>query len=403
MVETDERANMSEPVTAQAKPKRAILPWLLGLALAAAIGVALFFAWPDITGRRDAPAPDTPAEMPADTPAAPEPPPAEPAPSGEVPLSNKAQTANEGEFAQLLTRLEALEKDAARPPSSEAADRAIAEQLTDYAARLEAIERRPASEGEAASVARDAELGARLATMESRLAVTEAASAEAAELRTQLAALHATAEGLAARVSGVEAQSTGNLRLVALVAAKAALMTAARDGAALAHEVSDLRALLGDAAPLGAPLEEVNRYAEHGALNYEALRARFPSLARDVVRAAAKPDADAGWVDETIARLGSIVTVRKTGGTLEPGSVDERLVRAERALAESDGATALDALAGLTGGDRLEAYRTELNRRVALDEAVRAIDRHVTGLIAARIVPSGEPPAAGPAAPPVAQ
>lgn len=389
MAQTDEQATSGEPAAPVPEPRRGLSPWLLalGLALAAAIALALYFAWPDIAGRRGPPAPETAPEAPAEAPAVPEAPPPEPAPAP----STQAPAPGEVELAALRARLEALEKASTQAaPAVATGEAATAERLSELVARLEALERRPVAEGEAAAVARDAELRARLATLESRLAVAEAAGVEAAALRAELARIETEAETLTARLAAVELQSADDVRLIALVAAKAALATAARAGATLAHELSDLRALLLDPAPIAAALEEVGRFTEHGAPSYEAIRARFPSLAREVVRASAKPDADAGWVDQTIARLGAIVTVRKTGGALEPGSLDERLVRAERALAESDGAGALEALDTLKGGEALEAYRTELRRRLALDEAVRAIDRHVTGLIAARIVPSRE-------------
>lgn len=388
MADTDEQGPASEPAAAIPKPTRSVLPWLLGLALAAAVAVALYFAWPDITGRHGVPTPEPAPETPAEAPTAPEPAestPAEPAPAP----TGEAPSPSEPEIATLRARLEALEKATTAPDTSNGpADVAIAEQLTEFSARLETLERHPAGDGDAASMVRDAELGARLATMESRLAAAETAGAAMGELRGELAKVQGAAEIQAERLAAVEHEAGDDVRLIALVAAKAALSAASRDGAALAHELSDLRALLPDLAPVAAPLEEIGRFAEHGALSYEALRARYPSLARDVVRASAKPDADAGWVDQTIARLGSIVTVRRTGGALEPGGLDERLVRAERALAEANGAAALDAFDTLKGGETLEVYRTELKRRVALDEAVRVIDRHVTSLIAARIVPA---------------
>lgn len=388
MAETDEQAPTNEPAAAPAKPKRSTLPWLLGAALAAAIGVALYFAWPDITGRRGEPAPEPMAEAPAPPPPAPAPAEAPSAAPEPAPVEPVAAPSSDAGLDALRARLEALEQAAAQRTSpGQAADAAIAEQLTEFATRLDTIERRPAGDVEG-SVARDAELSARLAAMESRLAAAEAAGEDAAALRSALATTQAEAGALTTRLATIEHQSADDVRLIALVAAKAALAAASREGEALAHQLSDLRALLADSEPLAASLEEIGHFADHGALGYEALRARFPALTREVVRASAKPDADAGWVDQTIARLGNIVTVRKTGGALEPGSLDERLVRAERALAESNGAAALEALETLKGGEALESYRTELKRRIALDEAVRAVDRHVTGLIAARIVPA---------------
>lgn len=388
MAESDALSTPSHPIAAPPMNRRGSLTRPLALALAAMIGLALYLAWPDLMGLREAPAPNTATIVGStETPVPAVPPSAAPAPLS----TSAAPASSEVELAALRARLEAVEQATAlRKLPSGPADVAIAEQLTEFATRLEAIERRPPGTGDTESVARDAELGAHLAAIEKRLAAAETTSAELAALTKVIVEMHTEVGTLAQRLTSVEQRGAEDARLIALATAKAALSAAAHAGTALAHEVSDLRALLLDPAPLAAPLKEIGRFTEHGALNYEALRARFPALAREVVRASAKPDADAGWVDQTIARLGSIVTIRKTSGDLAPGSMDERLVRAERALAESNGVAALEALDTLKGGEALESFQSELKRRAALDDAVRAIDLHVTGLIAARIIP---PPA----------
>ena len=152
----------------------------------------------------------------------------------------RSPASSETELAALRERLDTLEKDAAaRAPAVATTEPATANRLIDLAARLETLERRPSGQGEAASVARDTELGARLAAMESRLAAAETAGTEAAELRTRLGKLQAEAETLTAGVAAVEHRSADDVRLIALVAAKAALSEAAREGAALAHELRD--------------------------------------------------------------------------------------------------------------------------------------------------------------------
>ena len=383
MAETELPSTSNSPSGAPPERRRGALTRFLAVALLAMVGVALYLAWPDIKGLRDSPAPsveqaaapEVPLEAaPIETPA--------PVATAEAPAPNQV------ELDALRARLEALEQAGARPVSAAPADVAIAQQLTEFAARLDAIDRRPPSEGDAASMARDVELGAHLANLEKRLAAAETAAAEVAQFGAVLQDTYTKTIEMMQRLMAVELRTADDVRLMALATAKAALWAASREGAALAHEIADLQALLPDAAPIAAPLGVINQFADHGALNYEALRARFPTLAREVVHASAKPDADAGWVDQTIARLSSIVTIRKTSGELAPGSLDERLVRAECALAESNGKAALEALDSLKGGETLNAFSEELKRRTALDEAVRALDRYVTGLIAARVVPA---------------
>ncbi|MGD9537665.1 MAG: uroporphyrinogen-III synthase [Alphaproteobacteria bacterium] len=382
--------------------RRGAISWAVSALVLAAIGGGLYAAWPSITGRDGTPAPvveETPAppeaEAPPEVPAE-EAPPAEPAqaepPSVEPPPETPAPVASDvgapavpdDELAALRDRLAALEREAAAPSP---ADSVAPEELAALNERLGRLEQEAAVRPGDGTPGADAELTARLATLERRVAAAEETTAEAAALRERLGGVQDEAAALSERVATLESQAREDVRLIALVEAKAALAAAAREGAALDHEIEDLRALLPADAPLKDQLDTLAGAAEAGVPGYAALQARFPALAREIVKAEATPGEEAGWVDQTVARLGNIVTVRKMGGALEPGSVDERLVRAEQALAEHDGAAARAALDTLEGGEALHAYRAELERRIALDEAVRAIERYVTGLAAARVVP----------------
>jgi hypothetical protein len=430
------------------------LPVSLGLLGAAAVGVGLYFAWPSISGtdapvapvppreaaletptvpRDEAPAPATepapappaaPAsEAPGDAVPAPEAPdtpepaleapgprepsadvlasaPSEPAPV-EMPASPSepapvkasempaALTSAKAELAALKARLDAVERAAAEAPAAASAAPIDQEALAGLSERLAALEQRPA--GEAAVASREAEFAARLAALEARLVVAEAEAAEAAVLRGQVAELTANGARLTERLGGLEQRAAQDIWLVGLVAAKAALVLTAREGAPLRHPLADLRAVLPDAEALAQPLAVLDGFAEHGAPTREALRLRFPEIARIAAHAAAQADEDAGWIDQTVSRLAAIVTVRKTGGELEPGSVDERLMRAERALEDEDLAGAREALDGLKGGEPLESFVADLGRRLALEEALGALDRHVGSQIVARITGTTAP------------
>jgi hypothetical protein len=401
MAETDEQTRVAEPAKTgeparERAPRRgAAAPWLAGLALLCVIGIGLYLAWPHIAGRDGAPV--APARLATSEPAPSEPPPAQPTepvpPTEAVPAEPPAPPGEPdassviAELKATRERVAALERTVAGPPAAET-DAAAKQLISELTARLEALEARAVATSDPQSVEREAALGARLSVIESKLDAAQSALAEAAELRVHLAESKAQAETLAARLGALEARSTEDVRLIALVAARGALAQAARDGLPLAHQLSDLRALLGDAAPVSPALATLDSFATQGALTLEALRQRFPEVARTVARAANEPKADAGWVDQTVARLKSIVTVRKIGGALEPGSIDERLVRAEHALGENDATGAATALDGLQGGTMIDEFRTGLARRIALDEAVKAIERHVADLVAGRFVPS---------------
>lgn len=405
-----------EPIDGPApKPRPRRPAATLGVAaVLVAIGIGLYVAWPRIMPPKAPPAPSPPAPI-AEAPPSPPveqspPPPVEPAPAAEAPgpsapsaeapgtitpepapppIPSEAERAALAEIESLKTRLAAMEEAeaarAAAPAPMPAIDDAA---LAGLVTRLEVLEQRPAEMGAMATAAPDPELAARVAQLEARLAAAETSAADAAQLREHLAEVQASARQMSERLAGLEARAAEDVRLIGLIAAKSALVLAGREGQPLAHELADFRAILPESPALAPALAALEPFAEHAAPTFEALRLRFPEIARLAVRAAGEPDPEAGWLDQTASRLGTIITIRKTGGELEPGSLDERLLRAERALNENDAAAAREALDGVKGGEAVEAFRTDLARRLALDEALKAIDRHVAALVVGRASPA---------------
>lgn len=403
-----ERINEPEaPTTPVVRRRLRPAAVLGGIGVLVAVGVGLYLAWPEIVGKDEPPAPSAPSSIAETTPS---PPIEEPAPSPPVeagtepsppvessaPPSSEPSEAEKAALAQiesLKARLAAMEEEAARrgaEPEAPPADDAALQALN---ARLDALEQRPAEAvaTPAAPSEREAEFAARIAQLEARLATAEAGAAEAAAARSELAAMKANAQALTDKLAVLEKGAAEDSWLIGLVAAKAALAQAAQQGQKLAHLLADLRILLRGDAAFEPMLVQLDAFARQSAPTYEALRLRFPEVARLAVRAAREPDPEAGWIDQTAARLGSIVTVRKTRGELEPGSLDERLVNAERALDAGDGPSAVAALEGVKGGTEVEAFRADLARRVVLDAAVREVEKQIAAKVGAHALPSAAP------------
>lgn len=79
------------------------------------------------------------------------------------------------------------------------------------------------------------------------------------------------------------------------------------------------------------------------------LRKEFDDLAPQIMRAVVTPQGDS-WVDQTVNRLASVVSVRKTDGSLAGDSTAAIVAQAEAALAAGDLAGAVAALESLSDG-----------------------------------------------------
>lgn len=291
--------------------------------------------------------------------------------------------ADSAPFEALNARLDALEATLAALPASPASD-------AGTALRLEALEALLADAPDAMPALNAANL--RLNRLESRIAALTEQAALPAEWESANAALASALAAATARLSELEAalsRETGaEARLVALVFAAGRLNTALSGPTPFARELAALGALVGDDAGLTDALTLLRPMSREGVQTLEGLRGRFPDTASAIVRASAVPE-DASWVDETVAKLSQIVTVRRTDATLDPESRDGRLLEAEHALIAGDLAAAVDAMEGLPG-EQAAAWLAAARARLAADAALDAIDERVLALVEERWPASAE-------------
>ena len=259
----------------------------------------------------------------------------------------------------------------------------------DLLARIEGLERRLSDAADAGGEA-GADRDRRLDALERRLAARppqatpEGASAERlADLESALAAL---AERLDRAVDGV---GPGIGRAATALLAAAALRAASRRHAGFAGELAALRQAAADLPAFAVPaavaaLAELEPHAADGAPSVAALAARFRGRAPAIVRAANR-DERAGWVEQTIERVSSVVTVRRVGEVAGDGA-EARVARAELRLSAGDLAAAAREVAALEGraAAAAAAWLASARIRLAVDRATRRLyEAAVRSLLAA--------------------
>jgi hypothetical protein len=252
----------------------------------------------------------------------------------------------------------------------------------------------PGAPGAPAAPAELSELDARLKEIEARLGESrtpgeaEARRAELAEGREEIGAL-------GRRLAEIEAElareRAGSAQTLELFLAAQQLREALRVGAPFSHELALLKAAAGADKDVILLIEPIEADAAAGIPALSLLQARFAAVANRIVSAALAPEGS-GWVDRTLERLASIVSVRRTGATLEGASAEAVAARAEAKLGEGNLAGAVGELEALEGKPlaAASAWLADARKRLAADAALDALDR----LLVARLERAS---AAGPA------
>ena len=253
-------------------------------------------------------------------------------------------------------------------------------------ARLEALEARTAEAASADGTARNLER--RLRALENDPARARLGPALAA-WAGQRAALEARLAEVTTRLTRIEAeaarQAGADGRLVALVLATGELTAALGTSRRFAPALDTLRGIAGEDgedSDIEAALARLAPLAAAGVPTLDGLAARFPETANAVMRAALAVE-DADWIDDTVTRLRQLVTIRRTGGAVDPTSLDGRLAAAETALAGGDLARAIAIVeelgpeAARGAGDWLRDARARREADAALTDLVEAVNARI--------------------------
>ncbi len=266
--------------------------------------------------------------------------------------------------------------------------------LDDLESRVDALERTPGDQAVRRELGKLRRQMADMAAAGGDPAVTDEVrettrelSAANADLREKLAALTGRLETLAAETAVTPAEADATL---SLVIALNELRDAARGSEPFAEPLARVRDLADEAAGLTEPLGRLAAEAESGVPSIDRLRARFDDLASGVdVAMTGENDTlfgleEGGWVDQTLSRLLSVVTVRRTDTPPAPGEIAVGALRdARAALAAGDLATAATGLRDLEGGlaERFAPWLADADRRIAVDAAADAIQDQAVALL----------------------
>ncbi len=235
-----------------------------------------------------------------------------------------------GLLAEISGRLATLEQSSDRPGDASAEVGAAQATLFEFNQRLGRLEQTSLADPAVSNID-----GQALASVQSGLAGLDR---RAAALDTRLGALESS-DGAALDVAPLLAftRLEGAVRSTrpfdGLLGAMSSML-ASRDGHDAASAVSSALATLADYARTGVPSES-------------QLRARFPDVVTEVLRAEAA-GADQNWFWRALGRIRAIVTIRRQGN-LVGGSAEAVLARAEAAVAAADFGRAADELDGLSG------------------------------------------------------
>jgi len=285
----------------------------------------------------------------------------------------------------------------------ETSRRELAERLDAAAARLEqltqsvaALERRPDATTPDATTPDDrAAIDERLAALEESGAALDRKIQELAagldrrleDSSGKLVELAERMEQAASRLQAAdEAVSTLGGRVGRIDARTAD--TAAEHGALLRLSVAQLelalsagrpfdqaleavRGLAGDALPASALTGWTDRAAE-GIPTVDVLARRFALPAAEALRV---PDADAGWIDRTMARLQGMVSIRRVDGDATGDAPDDTVARAEAKLRDGDLTGAVAEVEALPDETRalFAGWLADAHARLAAEAGIEAL------------------------------
>ena len=231
------------------------------------------------------------------------------------------------------------------------ADTPGVETLGVLSARLEALEAR--SDGAIGAGAAVIALEQRIRALEddpTREPLGEALAAWG----EQRAALEAALAQVSARLGRFEEeaahQAAADGRLVTLVLATGELTAALGSSRPFAPALDTIRGIAGEDPEIEGALARLAPFAATGVPTLDGLSARFPQAANAIVRGTVATEEE-GWIDETVTRLSQLVTIRRTGGAIDPASLEGRLVEAEAALKAGDLEQAIAIVEPLMGDD----------------------------------------------------
>ena len=225
-----------------------------------------------------------------------------------------------------------------------------------------------------------------------RLARLEKEGAEAASagdalqgLESRSAKLSATVADITERIAVLESmdstEAAARKAAQAVVLAVGQLQGALRASGPFTRELGSLKAVTADDPRVNGAVAALEPHAASGIPNLEALSRRFEKVAGDAARAANVGEDD-GWVQLTLNRIASLVTIRRTDGSANDG-VDAVVAGVEEDLKSGDLITAVEALTGLSGppAEIVAPWLSDAKARLTAERALADLHVHAISLV----------------------
>ena len=217
------------------------------------------------------------------------------------------------------------------------------------------------------------DLKAALALVEDRLAALE-------RTRPGDSGLVRTVKSLELRTGALESALDQSVGRSALVTSLSALRVLAQTGRPFNVELQTVRALslTLQASQLIDPLDRLAVLAEAGLPTLIGLQRSFTSLAGRAAQGA--PSGDETWVGQTLSRVTSLITVRRTG-EVAGQSAEAVVARAERFLEEGELSRAVDEASILVGQSvEIDGWLSRAQRRLDAELALDALSTQVLAI-----------------------
>ncbi len=276
------------------------------------------------------------------------------------------------EVAALVGRLEKIERLVGGQQTRGSLDVAVlASQLTDLERRLRDMANATTA-GKVSNADRQ--------EMSALKSANRQAAEKVAALETANAALQKRLEALDRRLAAAEKRpavptDTGPGTDNALLIAVGQLREAVRGTGSYRPAYDSVAALAKKDSALSQQLAALEKHSRAGVADVTALRLKFAATADAVVRAMLSRGGDS-WIDQTLDRLVSLVSVRRVGDAAAARDDVQGLVaRAEIRLKEGDVAGAVKTLEALSGipAEAAAGWLEDARARLAVDNAVNAL------------------------------
>lgn len=171
----------------------------------------------------------------------------------------------------------------------------------------------------------------------------------------------------------------------ALVAALSALREVVRTSSSYEAELQTLAALAQGDVTLEQSVEGLASTASKGIPSTTALLGSFEGAANDIVRALAIPEG-AGWVEQTVKNVTSLVNIRRAPGQTAGEGPLGIVARAEQNLHAGDLTAAVTELETLEGKplEAAQAWLDSAKARMSADRNLSLMQAHILSLLGSR-------------------